>query len=89
MPDREDTDLIQHLSRITALSELQSRQIVEEVLAYFNENMESFIIRRHRELQLQGLSNARIFAIIQSELKDRLFPAEKISERKIRRIIYG
>ena len=89
MPDRNDTDLIKHLSQITALSEMQSRQIVEEVLAYFSENIESFITRRHRELQLQGLSNKKMFEIIQTELNSRLFPAEKISERKIRRVIYG
>lgn len=89
MPDPEITDLIKHLSRITVLSEAQSQQVVEEVLAYFNESVESFIRRRHRELQLQGLSNARIFTTIQEELSGRLFPAEKLTERKIRRVIYG
>ena len=89
MPDTDVSDLITHLSRMTALSEAQSQQVVAEVLAYFNEDIESYVRRRHRELQQQGLSNAKIFAAIQTELPHRLFPAEKISERKIRRMIYG
>lgn len=89
MPDQDLTDLVEHLSRIAALSEAQSRLVIEEVLAFFNEDIESFIRRRHREMQHQGLSNARIFAAIQGELFERLFPAEPLTERKIRRVIYG
>lgn len=89
MPAHDDTDLINHLSRSTALSETQVRHIVAEVLTYFNEDIESYIRRRHREMQLQGLANRTIFATIQQEISDRLFPAEILSERKIRRVIYG
>ena len=89
MPAHDDTDLINHLSRSTALSETQVRRIVAEVLAYFNEDIESYIRRRHREMHLQGLANRTIFATIQQEISDRLFPAEILSERKIRRVIYG
>ena len=89
MPDQNFTELIKHLGQMTALSEVQSRQVIAEVLAYFNEDIESFIRRRHLELQQQGYSNARIFKAIQTELSDRLFPAELLSERKIRRVIYG
>ena len=89
MPDTDISDLIEHLSKLTALSEAQSQQVVVEVLAYFNEDIESYVRRRHHELQQQGLSNARIFSSIQDELTNRLFPAEKISERRIRRMIYG
>lgn len=89
MPDQDIDDLIEHLSRLTALSEVQSRQVVAEVLAYFNEDIELFIRRRHLELQQQGLSNARIFVTVQQELSGRLFPVEEISVRKIRRMIYG
>ncbi len=89
MPDTDISDLIEHLSKLTALSEAQSQQVVVEVLAYFNEDIETYVRRRHHELQQQGFSNARIFTTIQDELPDRVFPAEKISERKIRRLIYG
>jgi len=89
MPDTHVSDLIKHLSQQTALSEAQSQQVIAEVLAYFNEDIESYIRRRHHELQQQGLSNAKIFTSIQEEMSSRLFPAEKISVRKIRRMVYG
>ena len=89
MPDTDISDLIEHLSKLTALSDAQSQQVVVEVLAYFNEDIESYVRRRHHELQQQGLSNVKIFTSIRDELPDRLFPAEEISERKIRRMIYG
>lgn len=89
MPHQDVSDLIKHLSRITVLSEMQAGQVVDEVLAFFDENVESFIRRRHRELQQQGFSNAKIFAVIQDEMPVRLFPAEQLTERKIRRVIYG
>lgn len=89
MPDIEVIDLINHLSRVTGLDDNQTRQVVSEVLAYFNEDKESFIRRRHHEMQQQGLSNPVIFASLQKELPGRLFPAEKVTERQIRRMIYG
>ncbi len=89
MSDFEATDLIKHLGRNTVLSEQQASQVVAEVLAYFNEDTESFIRRRHREMQQQGYSNTEIFTAIQGELRSRLFPAASISERQIRRMIYG
>lgn len=89
MPDIDVPDLIEHLSRVTALSENQTRQVVAEVLAYFNEDKESFIRRRHHEMQQQGLANPVIFATLQGEVSDRLFPAASVSERQIRRMIYG
>ncbi len=89
MPDIEVPDLIDHLSRVAALSESQTQQVVAEVLAYFNEDKELFIRRRHHEMQQQGLSNPVIFASLQSEVTGRLFPAGHTSERQIRRIIYG
>ena len=89
MTDTEATDLIEHLSRITALSDEQARQVVAEVFAYFSEDSEAFIRRRHREMQQQGLANPVIFAGIQQELKTWLFPSAEITERRIRRVIYG
>jgi hypothetical protein len=89
MPAYDDTDLINHLRRMAPLSEAQARQIVCEVLNYFNEDIESYIRRRHRELQLQGFANKTIFTTVQQELSGRLFPVRELSARKIRRVIYG
>jgi len=85
----EVSDLIDHLCRITVLDEMHARQVVAEVLAYFEEDIESFIRRRHREMQQQGLSNSAIFAAVKAELPGRLFPPADVTERQIRRMIYG
>ena len=67
----------------------EARQLINEVMTYFQESPDEFIRRRHRELQLQGQSNPAIFATLKTELQQRLFPASSYSERQIRRIVYG
>ncbi len=64
-------------------------RLIEEVLAYYDESAERFIVRRHGELQAQGLRNPEIFEGIQRELAQRRFPAPSLSARQLRRIIYG
>lgn len=82
-------DLVDHLCRHSHLSETQARHLIEEVLAFYRESEEHFICRRHRELQAAGLANATIFRAIQAELPARRFPGGRLSERQIRRAIYG
>jgi hypothetical protein len=82
-------DLLDHLVRTTALSRDQAMRIVAEVLTYFDEPLETFVRRRHRELQAEGLANAAIYQRIQNDLKFWRVAAPETSERQIRRIIYG
>ena len=89
MSDPEVSELIDHLSRLTPLSADEARHVVSEIVAYFDEDQESFIRRRHREMQAQGLTNSAIYSNLQGELDKRLFPAAPMSERQIRRMIYG
>lgn len=89
MSDPDITELIDHLSRTSALSEDEAGRVVAEVMAYFNEDIETFIRRRHRQMQLQGMTNTAIYAAIRHELTGRLFPPNEFSERQIRRMIYG
>jgi len=44
---------------------------------------------RHAHHQLSGKRNSEIFALIADELADRLVAAPSLSERQLRRIIYG
>ena len=83
------TELIEHLQRISALDAVKARQLVEEVLNFYQEGVEHFVSRRHRELQLQGLANSQIYTLIAQELSQRCFAAPVLSERQIRRMIYG
>jgi hypothetical protein len=82
-------ELIAYLVRTTPLSPGEAARVLGDVLAFLNETPESFIRRRHLSLQAEGLSNAEIFARIVSELAQWRFRAPQLSERQIRRIIYG
>ena len=82
-------ELIAYLVRTTALSPGEATRVVGDVLAYLSETPESFVQRRHLALQAEGLSNPEIFARLQAELAQWRFRAPELSERQIRRIIYG
>ena len=81
--------LLRHLSAATALDSNQARHVIEEVLAYYAESVEAFVLRRHQELTTEGLRNAVIYQQISLELDGRLFSAAPLSTRQIRRLIYG
>jgi hypothetical protein len=87
--DRGVGDLLEHLTRMTALPPRAAARLIEEVLAYFSESVEEFVTRRHRELRAEDLQNDAIFARIAAELRTSRFTAPPLSERQIRRLIYG
>jgi hypothetical protein len=64
-------------------------RVVDEVLAFLSDTLEDFIRRRHLALQAEGCSNSEIFSRLAAELQSRRFRAAALSERQIRRIIYG
>jgi hypothetical protein len=82
-------EIVAYLVRTTPLSHGQATRVVDDVLAFLNETPEAFVRRRHLALQGEGLGNAGIFARILSELEHLRFKAPELSERQIRRIIYG
>ena len=91
MPDGDDEhdELIEHLVGTTRLSRSEAQRLVAEVLAYFAESPTQFVARRHLELKQQELRNPEIFARIADELRRRRFAAPELTERQIRRLIYG
>lgn len=80
--------LLEHLER-SGLPHDQAARLVADVLAYFSETAEEFIRRRHRELQRDGVANSQSFAAIAGELSGRRVAGPILSERQIRRVIYG
>jgi hypothetical protein len=82
-------ELIAYLVRTTSLSQGEATRVVGDVVAYLSETPESYVRRRHLVLQGEGLSNTEIFAQLQAELAQWRFRAPPLSERQIRRIIYG
>ncbi len=81
--------LVTFIARSRGLSMSAAGQIVAEVLAYLDETSRDFVLRRHRELQQAGSTNAEIFAVLQEELAVHRFRAEPLSDRQLRRLIYG
>jgi hypothetical protein len=91
VPDRPSShdDLVDHLVRSTPLRRGEAGRVILDVLAYFDESVEEFVRRRHRELQSRGLANAEIFERITAELPHRAVAPPGLSLRQLRRIVYG
>jgi hypothetical protein len=82
-------ELVEHLCRHSNLTTFDAARLVEEVLAFYDESTSSYIRRRHYELQKSGLANATIYRLIGEELEHHRFKADPLTERQIRRTIYG
>lgn len=82
-------DLIEHLTQTTRLSRAEAERVVGEVVAYFSESADDFIVRRHAELQGEDQRNVAIFERLAEEMRERRFAAPPLTQRQIRRLIYG
>jgi hypothetical protein len=89
MPDPFPQDLAGYLAASTGLPQPTAARVIADVTAYFGETIEEFVRRRHGELQLRQQRNAEIWPVIAAELRQRRFPAPGLSERQLRRIVYG
>lgn len=81
--------LIDRLVHIYGLRRPEARRIVEEVVSFYGETPEAFVARRHRELQAEGVRNRAIYSMVATEMEGWRFRAPRLSERQIRRIVYG
>jgi hypothetical protein len=82
--------LINHLCQSSDLTPSQARKTVDEVISYFSESAEDYVRRRHLEIKHEsGLANPQIFQRIEVELAQLVFAAPPLTQRQIRRIIYG
>lgn len=88
-PSKAPTELIEHLCRHSSLNSFDAARLIDEILAFYDESSTSFIQRRHHELQKSGLANAAIYKQIGEELEHHRFKVEPLTERQIRRTIYG
>jgi hypothetical protein len=84
-----DPDLVQRVAASTGLSTTEAARVVDDVLAFHRESVEEYVRRRHAHLQTYGAKNAEIFATVAAELRGRLVAAPDLSERQLRRIVYG
>jgi hypothetical protein len=89
MPDPFPQDLASHLVASTGLPQTTVVRVIADVTTYFSETIEQFVRRRHGELQRRQRRNEEIWPLIEAELTQRRFAAPGLSERQLRRIVYG
>jgi hypothetical protein len=84
-----DSELIERVAGSAGLTPAEAGRVVQDVLAWYREPVEDYVRRRHAHHRLYGRRNPEIFALIGTELADRLVAAPPLSARQLRRIIYG
>jgi len=87
--ESRDAELVAHLQRITRLTGGEIAKVLAEARAYYSESVEAFVARRHAELQASGLKNEAIFRVLAAEVRERRFAAPDLTERQLRRLVYG
>jgi len=84
-----DHELVERVAGSAGLTQAEAARVVEDVLAWYREPVEDFVRRRHAHHQLYGRRNPEIFALIAEELAGRLVAAPALTQRQLRRIVYG
>lgn len=84
-----DSHLVEHLVSTTELTPAEAARVVEDVLAFHSERLEDYVRRRHAELKTYGVRNPEIFELLAGELAHRVVAAPALTERQLRRIVYG
>lgn len=84
-----DPQLLRHVEESSGLTPTEARRLVEDVLAFHDETIEEWVRRRHGELRTYGARNVDIFTRLREELRGHVVAAPELSERQLRRMIYG
>jgi len=84
-----EPDIVERVASSTGLPAGVAARVVEDVLAYYREAAEEYVRRRHAQLQARGKRNREIFPMIADELSGRLVAAPTLTDRQLRRIVYG
>jgi hypothetical protein len=89
MDDSYPQDLVRHVARSTGLDEATATRVVADVMTYFGQTVEEYVTTRHQNLKSRNRKNDDIWPLISGELQARRFKAGELSERQLRRIVYG
>lgn len=85
--DRDE--IVARVAAGTGLTAAEAARVVDDVIAFHAETLHEYVRRRHREMRLVGLHNDEIFTRVRAELRDRPVAPPPVSERQLRRIVYG
>jgi hypothetical protein len=86
---RTSSDLVAHVAATTGLTPAEAARVVGDIVAYYATPVEEVVRQRHADLKTHGAKNPEIFALIATELEHRVVAAPQLSERQLRRMIYG
>jgi hypothetical protein len=84
-----DSELVERIVASTGLTRPEATRVIEDVIAFHTEPVEEFVRRRHAHLKTYGVKNPEIFARIADELAARVVAAPRLTDRQLRRIVYG
>jgi len=73
----------------TGLDDATASRVVADVVAYFDRTVEEYVRHRHAELQDKNMRNDDIWPSLVAELEHYRFSAPELTERQLRRIVYG
>ena len=82
-------ELVRHVAQSTGLDEATAARVVADVMAYFGQTVEEYVVKRHQDLKSRNRKNDDIWPLIADELKARRFKSGEFSERQLRRMVYG
>ena len=84
-----DPVLVSHVVATTSLTPGEAARVIDDVIAFHAQPVEVYVRERHARLQTYGARNPEIFARIAEELADRVVAAPELTERQLRRLVYG
>jgi hypothetical protein len=84
-----DAELVSQVAASAGLSAGEAARVVADVVAWYREPVEAYVRRRHAHHRVFGKRNTEIFALIAGELAGRVVAAPELSQRQLRRIVYG
>ncbi|NYE36446.1 putative membrane protein [Nocardioides cavernae] len=84
-----DPALVAHVVATTSLTPGEATRVIEDVVAFHAQPVEAYVRMRHAQLRTYGARNPEIFARIAEELAERVVAPPDLSERQLRRMIYG
>lgn len=84
-----DPDLVAHVVATTSLTPGEAARVIEDVIAFHARPVEDYVRSRHAHLKTYGARNPEIFSRIAEELGERVVAPPPLTERQLRRIVYG
>ena len=83
-----DASFRAYLLGILDISDREIDKLVDELTDHWSETRDEYVLRRHAELQREGVPNRLIYGRLRREIRHRRFAPKAMSERQVRRLIY-